>query len=81
MNFWLRELRTPELLIEVAGSHPDLLQEAIPERPLLSLARPDSLKALSRGLEEEERRERELDRKYWKPLKEELERLRRRRGA
>ncbi len=76
VTFWLRELRTPELLIEVAGDHPQILQKALHDRPLLSLATRDSQEALSSALEEEENHERALDRQYWKPLKEELERLR-----
>jgi hypothetical protein len=76
VTFWLRELRTPELLIEVAGNHPQILQKVLQDRPLLSLATRDSQEALFSALEEEEKHERALDRQYWKPLKEELERLR-----
>lgn len=50
LDFWQRELRTPELL-ESAGLKP-------------------------RPLRDEEEREREADRAYWRPLKELLERLR-----
>ncbi len=35
IRFWLRESRTPEVLIRVAAEHPDLLKEAIKERPRL----------------------------------------------
>ena len=43
-------------------------------RPLLNVF---ELDALAEALDEEERQERELDRQYWRPLREELERLRR----
>src|SRR6185503_11723319 len=79
ITFWLREMRTPELLIEVAENHPQIRKQVLPDRPLLSLAARDFLGPLSSALEEEEKRERALDREYWQPLKEELERLRRQR--
>ncbi len=37
-RFWLRELRTPELLVAVAASHPNLCRRLVPRRPLLDLA-------------------------------------------
>ncbi|NBV23609.1 MAG: hypothetical protein EBS05_17030 [Proteobacteria bacterium] len=76
MRFWLRELRTPELLIELAGQHSSLAAELAPSRPLLAAAVAKDSTALQAGLDAEERRERELDRQYWQPLKAELERLR-----
>ena len=78
-TFWLRELRTPALLIEAAASHPGRAGELMAERPLLSPALAGEEPAVAAGLEAEERRERDLDRAYWQPLREELERLRRER--
>ena len=76
VRFWLRELRTPELLVELAGQHPGLAVELAGPRPLLLLTRAGDLSALQAALDMEEKREREADRQYWQPLKAELERLR-----
>lgn len=80
--FWLRELRSPDLLIEAARAHADIVEELAGERPLLKLATAENLAngVLMRALRDEEEAERRLDAAYWKPLREELERLRRARG-
>ena len=75
--FWLRELRSPELLVEVAGAYPDLAAEATP-RPAVQTALSKRPEDVSEALEAEEREERRKDREYWAPLKRELEELRRR---
>lgn len=79
IQFWLMELRTPDLLMEVARAHPDVVKELVGERPLLELTTAQDLATdvLSRALRDEEDTERRLDAEYWKPLREELERLRR----
>jgi hypothetical protein len=79
--FWLRELRTPELLVEAAGAHPDAAANARRERPLLDLATPEGLGRgdLARALRDEEEALRGEDEAYWRPLKEKLSRLRRER--
>jgi hypothetical protein len=76
--FWLRELREPELLVEAARIHADVAKELSGERPLLTLATSGNLASgtLGRALREEEDEERRLDAAYWKPLREQLERLR-----
>lgn len=81
-RFWLRELRTPELLVEAAQAHADVAAGLVEERPLLKLAQAEHLAsgALGRALREEEDAERRRDEEYWKPLRERLERLRRARG-
>lgn len=80
--FWLRELRDPELLIEVARDHPDAMEKLVAERPLLALATAENLEsgALGRALRDEEEEVRRLDAAYWKPLRERIESLRRSRG-
>lgn len=82
-DFWLRELRTPVFLIDVAQRSPEqcLAQEAA--RPLLKHALAGDVAAVTTGLRAEEELEREADRVYWAPLKKELEALRRdrRRGG
>ena len=78
--FWLRELRTPQLLSAVAASRTNIARRTITERPLVRLALENKLEALREALAEEERLERELDRTYWEPLKKELEQLRHQKG-
>ena len=76
MRFWLRESRTPEVLIRVAVEHPDLLSEVSKERPLLVETLGASLTALQQELEKEQVREKEADQQYWRPLMKELEAMR-----
>lgn len=80
IEFWLRELRTPSLLAEVAHRFPAECSRMSRHRALLALTSgpPD---ALANALKEEEACEREKDRAYWEPLRRELERLRRERRA
>src|SRR5438128_8333786 len=72
INFWLLELRTPELLIELVATR-KLPARLTLKRPLLKLAQEGKEMELAKALLEEERMEREADRKYWIPLKAELE--------
>ncbi|MEW6741320.1 MAG: hypothetical protein AB1486_01060 [Planctomycetota bacterium] len=76
VRFWLRELRTPELLIEVARRYPDACRRLTAKRPLLAHAALGDTAPLERALMEEEIAERERDRLYWVPLRKELEKLR-----
>ena len=76
IRFWLRESRTPEVLIRVATDHPDLLEEMVKERPLLVETLGASRTAIRRELENEQLKEMESDQRYWRPLKEELEAMR-----
>jgi hypothetical protein len=79
LRFWLKECRTAELLVEIAKNHPDQMGIVLPTRPLLSLVFNDDLGPLRTALEVEEKLERENDRRYWAPLRKELEQLRHRR--
>jgi hypothetical protein len=74
IDFWFRELRTPELLIEMARTWSAAAEQAIASRPLVALAISNDEPALRTALDEEERSERLKDREYWLPLKRELER-------
>ncbi len=80
VQFWLRELRTPELLVEAALSHPPEAELAARERGAVRAAVRAAIsqdhRTVESGLLEEENREREMDRAYWAPLRLELERLR-----
>ena len=77
VRLWLREARTPELLIELAKTYPDVALSIISQRPLLHLAAGDDELALEDALFFEERAERHADKAYWEPLKLELGQLRR----
>ncbi len=84
--FWLRELRTPEFLVEAARlrggtggtARAGTLEAAARQRPLLTSATRDGLEsgALARALRAEEDAERNADAEYWRPLREKLSRLR-----
>jgi len=76
IRFWLLELRTPQLLVEVAHAHPHVAQRLAAKRPLLKHAISASLSQLERALAAEEKKVRAEDRAYWSPLLKELERLR-----
>jgi hypothetical protein len=77
IQFWLRECRTSSQLIALAREHSELASSLAGQRPLLLDAIASNQDQVGRLLEDEERRERELDRAYWLPLKRELEQLRR----
>ncbi len=76
-EFWLLELRTPELLVEAATAHSEIAKALGAFRPLLKFASIGDASLLTEALLSEEREEREADREYWRPLKAELEQLRR----
>ena len=80
IRFWLRELRTPELLVAVAASHRESCRRLVARRPCLELALRGDESELVPALAVEESREREADRRYWEPLRTELETLRHKRG-
>jgi hypothetical protein len=76
IRFWLQELRTPQLLVEVAQRHTLLCRRLASTRPLLAHAALGKMKELERALTAEESAERERDWRYWLPLRAELEKLR-----
>ncbi len=76
IRFWLRESRTPEVLIRVGSENPEILREEARRRPLLAEAMAASRSAISQELQQEQAREKEADQAYWNPLKRELEQLR-----
>jgi len=77
IKFWMQECRTPHLLVDLARRDPDLCRKVSATRPLLERALAANTKELERDLRDEEAREREADRAYWRPLKQELEEWRR----
>jgi hypothetical protein len=76
ISFWMRELRTPELLIEITHRYPRACFRFSGARPLLSRALSGDVRKIVRHLAEEEADERKKDRLYWLPLRRELESLR-----
>jgi len=72
--FWLRELRTPELIIEAAAAHRDLAREMT--RPAVAVALTGDPETVAAALTAEENSERARDRLWWQPLRAELEQLR-----
>jgi hypothetical protein len=78
VRFWMLDLRTPELLVELARGHRRACARAARQRPLLRHTAGGDQRALEAALRDEEAQEREADRRYWQPLRAELERLRRR---
>ncbi len=76
--FWFLELRTPELLLELARRRPALCRRLGSRRPLLAWALVADGSGLEHGLRDEENRERQADRACWLPLRRELETLRHR---
>lgn len=77
--FWLREGRSPALLIELCHRFPRIAQRLIPERPLLRWAIHNDTPQTEQALRDEENQLRAEDRAWWQPLKEELFQWRQRR--
>lgn len=81
VEFWLRQSRSPEILLEIAAEYPEVTVQIQSVRPLLQAALDADLQRLEAALQSEQQAERDADIVYWKPLKEELERLRRERRS
>ena len=77
IEFWLKEARTPELLIELADLFRDETRSMQVRRSLLGYARNGDLDALRVSLDAEVREEQAKDRAYWEPLRREIEVFRR----
>ncbi|MSU58970.1 MAG: hypothetical protein EXS35_12520 [Pedosphaera sp.] len=75
-KFWLMELRTPQLLLEVAAANTSIAWRLAAKRPLLRSAASGKLAQLERALATEENKLRAKDKAYWSPLLAELESLR-----
>jgi len=76
LRFWMKQSRTPGMLIALVAEHPELTQKIALERPLVLLGKKTSHTSLQKALDNEEAQEREADRRYWAPLKTELEQMR-----
>jgi hypothetical protein len=76
LAFWLRECRSPEILIEIARRFPEIALSHQEFRPLLADAIHQDLESLEKSLESERLSIVAEDKAYWKPLREELEIMR-----
>jgi hypothetical protein len=72
---WFLELRTPQLLIELAQQN-RIPAQLLQQRRLLKVLKSEDESLLAKLLIEEEEQIRNADRLYWMPLKKELEMLR-----
>lgn len=78
IKWWFQECRDPNILIKLTEKYPKIAKELVKQRVLISFAlRPDKQK-LNQQFHNEEMQERQKDIEYWKPLRKELEVLRRR---
>lgn len=76
IRFWFQELRTPELLMELARRYPAVCRRLVKQRPLLVPAQSGECALLEQSLLVEETAERQRDKEYWLPLRRELEQMR-----
>jgi hypothetical protein len=76
IEFWIIEMRTPALLMEIVKRFPDECRRYVQRRELLSTAVAQDEMALTAALKVEEEFERAADRAYWLPLRQELQKLR-----
>ncbi len=75
-TFWLRECRSPGVLIHLAKRFPARARRLARERVALRQAARGDLAAVRREMVAEQDREQEMDRRYWAPLRRELEQWR-----
>jgi len=80
IEFWMRELRTPELLVEASARWPGDAAKCAASRRAVEAALAGDVARVTACLEEEEKLERERDRVYWEPLRRQIEELRMRRS-
>lgn len=77
VDFWLREARSAELLIELARRYPGSARKLADKRAAVRMAIDANSTAVERAIRAEEESIRVADRAYWQPLREELFRWRR----
>jgi hypothetical protein len=76
IEFWMCELRTPGLLLELTESQPEAAKALGSTRPAVAASLTGDPVLVARALAEEELEERRKDREYWGPLKLEIEQFR-----
>jgi hypothetical protein len=72
IQFWLREARTPGLLIELCRRYPGNARRIAGERPAVGWTLKGNRALVEKALRAEEDAARAVDQAYWKPLREEL---------
>jgi hypothetical protein len=77
VRFWLRELQSAELLVDLVQRYPSEAGES--GRAAARVAEGGDIAAVEQALVDEQQAERAADREYWRPLRKELELLRRER--
>jgi hypothetical protein len=75
--FWLREVRTSEMLVALCRQYPTTARRLAVHRPVLRQALRGNQAGVERALRTEQERARAADRLYWKPLRAELTHWRR----
>jgi hypothetical protein len=73
IEFWLREARSPAMLVELCARYARAAARLATERQAVKAAMAGDLPAVEAALHTEERSLREADRAYWAPLRAELE--------
>jgi len=81
IRWWLSQCRDAGQLIELAARYKKLAVEVAVERPLVKAALKKDNRTLQQLIQKEETIEREKDKKYWQPLRKELELLRHKKGS
>jgi hypothetical protein len=76
--WWLRELRTSDLLIDLSRRYRRVARRPVADRPALRPALEGDRAGVERALRAEELRYRAKDRRHWTPLRAELALWRRR---
>jgi hypothetical protein len=76
ISWWLLECRDSGKLIALARKNTKSAKDCLINRPLLKAALENDFKGLEKLLKREEMSERKNDKRYWDPLKAELEMLR-----
>jgi len=75
-RWWLSQCRNAETLISLSDQFRKQALAVAKRRPLVEFAIAGNTEALAAALAREEEGERQRDREYWQPLREELERMR-----
>lgn len=76
IRWWLLECRNADALMRLSTEHAGLTRDVVKRRPLLGAALKRERRTLLRMLEREKLAEVARDKEYWRPLREELERMR-----
>lgn len=77
INFWLRECRTVEILLDLVNRFPAEATALDPPREVVSSTLQRKHELMQINLDDERRAEVAADQAYWAPLRKEIERLRR----